>query len=288
MALHQYQFDDSIPYLENYRKSIFGHTSLKCGWDCLRHYEILSQGTIPSFLDLEKCPTHTLTTFPKEQVLTLKKKYFHLTFEEILSTSSSILYDDIDSLLQYTRRHLTTVESAKYILSKTKYPHTKQILFLSNGVRPGDYLECMTIHGLFNLTKGNVDLCPNYDGLYDSFPIEETKKFYGKGFNYTRLLPGQYKRTITDNEIWFKIKERYYEHIIIYNHCKSNTLIPFIFGDRSILFHYDLDEISVLCGKDCDDYTDAKGSHIQMYHNCILKMLSNHQNVFIRELGDLI
>lgn len=285
-ATHQYQFNDSKPYLEMYRKSIFGHTSLKCGWDCLRHYEILSQGTIPFFHELKRCPTYTLTTFPKEQVLGLMDKYFTLSYDQIMSTSSSILYDDLNSLLDYTRNHLTTKQSAKYILSKTEYPETKKILFLTNGLQAGDYLEAMTMHGLFHITEGNVDLYPNYDSLYDNFPIEETKKLYGKGFNYTRLLPSFLKRTPSEDEIWQKIKERYYEHIILYMHCRSTDLMPFIFGDRSINMYYNINEVSVLCGKDCDDYTDAMGSHILMFHHCMLKVLSNSQNVFIRELGD--
>ena len=47
-----------------YQNSLFSLTYRKTGWDCLRHYEILASGSIPLFLDLEKCPEDT-TTLPK-------------------------------------------------------------------------------------------------------------------------------------------------------------------------------------------------------------------------------
>ena len=41
----------------------------------MRHYEILANGCIPIFLDLENCPINTLTNLPKKCLLYCKKLY---------------------------------------------------------------------------------------------------------------------------------------------------------------------------------------------------------------------
>lgn len=43
-------------YNTMYKTSLFAHTMKKGGWDCLRHYEIMANGCIPIFKDLEHCP----------------------------------------------------------------------------------------------------------------------------------------------------------------------------------------------------------------------------------------
>ena len=54
--LNTYIYDNENSYYEMYKKSIFALTYKKAGWDCLRHYEILMNGCIPLFLDIENCP----------------------------------------------------------------------------------------------------------------------------------------------------------------------------------------------------------------------------------------
>jgi hypothetical protein len=56
-------------YYGDYAESLFGITMKKAGWDCLRHYEIMANGCIPWFLDLEKCPLATLVFLPKNELL---------------------------------------------------------------------------------------------------------------------------------------------------------------------------------------------------------------------------
>ena len=62
-----------------YSNSIFAITNKKLGWDCLRHYEILMNGCIPLFLNIEDCPKLTLTTLPKDRLLNI-----YNTFHRIL------------------------------------------------------------------------------------------------------------------------------------------------------------------------------------------------------------
>jgi len=53
-------------YYNEYKRSYFAMTTKKGGWDCMRHYEILANGCVPYFPDIEKCPPNTMALFPKE------------------------------------------------------------------------------------------------------------------------------------------------------------------------------------------------------------------------------
>ena len=119
-----YVFKTEESYLNDYKKSLFGLTCKKGGWDCLRHYEILSTGCVPLFLDIESCPKDTLTTLPKDMLLEAFKL---LDYNEISTELSMPKNFDINryeklanSLLEYTKKKLTTESSAKYLLDTTK------------------------------------------------------------------------------------------------------------------------------------------------------------------------
>lgn len=286
-AKHDYQFTDSGSYLKNYGTAIFGETRLKCGWDCFRHYEILSQGTIPYFHNLQECPKKTLFNFPKVQVLELMEKYGSRTFDDIMKESSSILYNDLDDLLRYTKDNLTTRKSAEYILSKTQTPFTTKVLFLHNINPIGDYLCDMVAHGFSRLTDGEVDIYPNLDYLYDSYPLEKTSSLYGKGFNYTRHLPSKYKKDLTLEAIWEKCITGQYDQIVVYFQHNDLYKLPFFSEENDLRFFYPSDAISFLCGRDCDPYwSPEKEWYIRMNHNCDLKRYEGQFNAFIREYGD--
>lgn len=51
-----YKFFDEDDYYNDLRKSWFGLTSIKGGWDCMRHYEIMAAGTLLLFRDYNKKP----------------------------------------------------------------------------------------------------------------------------------------------------------------------------------------------------------------------------------------
>ena len=148
--LSTYIYDDEKTYYNMYANSIFGITNKKLGWDTLRHYEILMNGCIPLFLNIEDCPKLTLTTLPKDRLLNIynnfhrilqfyspfkiyKKKF--LSFKKIFSyipnmfknkSASTFLRDNAkvleikNELLNYTHQKLTTESLAKYVLSKHK------------------------------------------------------------------------------------------------------------------------------------------------------------------------
>ena len=72
---YAYIYKHEQDYYQKYQDSIFALTYKKMGWDSLRHYEILMNGCIPLFLDIDKCPEKILTNFPKKILFDIFKQY---------------------------------------------------------------------------------------------------------------------------------------------------------------------------------------------------------------------
>ena len=68
-----YIYNNERDYYNDYNEARFGVTLKKAGWDCMRHYEILANGCLPYFINIESCPQSTMTSFPKQLCLKLKK-----------------------------------------------------------------------------------------------------------------------------------------------------------------------------------------------------------------------
>lgn len=98
----KYSFDDEKEYYEEYSKSWFAHTKKKGGWDCLRHYEIMMNGCIPIFEDLENCPKNTMVEFPKKEVFNFNKQSKNIENNEFI--------------IEYTKNKLTTKNILERIL----------------------------------------------------------------------------------------------------------------------------------------------------------------------------
>lgn len=140
---HTFTFNDETSYFEDHRKSLFGFTWKKSGWDCLRHYEIICNGCIPLFIDIEHCPDTMCTTLPKE---ILKDFYTDSGIYDLFDMKAEVTYDDrnaiitnrdltlvndividdnfyklysayLDILTKYAKQNLTTKVLAEYVLS---------------------------------------------------------------------------------------------------------------------------------------------------------------------------
>jgi hypothetical protein len=98
-----YQYYNELDYYKEYYNSWYGITQKKGGWDCLRHYEIMMNGCIPLFTDLDKCPNLTLTSLPKKELIEMSKK-----IEQNLEYNNYIL--------DYVRNNLTTKNTIKKII----------------------------------------------------------------------------------------------------------------------------------------------------------------------------
>jgi len=106
-----YGVDDEDKYHQDYKDSYFGVTMKKAGWDCNRHYEILINGCVPYFIDLEKCPKTTMVPFPKEKLISIRKR---LDSEEY---SEDEYMTDLEYILNYSKRYLTSEAMVEKLLS---------------------------------------------------------------------------------------------------------------------------------------------------------------------------
>ena len=165
-----YVFKDEESYYKDYQVSLYGYTCKKAGWDCMRHYEILANGCIPYFKDLQHCPPHIMTHLPKDLILKAMKSTNH--------------EDSIHQLLEYTRTNLTTKAMANYILSKINKEVTS-VLFLSGQTKP-DYLRDLTLIGFKEIFGTNCIEHIEVTHIYTDFNGNKSN-FWGKGFSYSNL-----------------------------------------------------------------------------------------------------
>lgn len=105
-----YIYNKESDYYKGYQTAWFGITGKKAGWDCLRHYEIMANGCIPYFIDLQNCPEDTLFLFPKQLILTANR-----LFEEQCRDEQK-LKSVAGEVLEWTRNHLTTEQIAAYVI----------------------------------------------------------------------------------------------------------------------------------------------------------------------------
>jgi hypothetical protein len=106
----RYVHSSEESYYADYRRSVYGRTRKKGGWDCLRHYEILMNGCIPYFENLDQCPVNTMKTFPKTLVLEAMGMNY--------SYNNSKANDVVLELIQWTRLNCTTERLARYVLEQ--------------------------------------------------------------------------------------------------------------------------------------------------------------------------
>lgn len=108
-----YIYDDENSYYADYNEARFGFTMKKAGWDCLRHYEIMGNGCIPYFENIENCPQLTMHSFPKEICINIKKDL------KILSPKN--VYDKYINILQeHFLKNNTTISNAQNFINLIK------------------------------------------------------------------------------------------------------------------------------------------------------------------------
>jgi hypothetical protein len=112
-----YIYNDEAAYYGDYAESLFGVTTKKDGWDCLRHYEIMANQCIPLFVDLERCPRTTLMFLPKYELsvarnlLASRGPAFFCTKEGLENWLA--LQQRVELAF---RRHCTTRALARYVI----------------------------------------------------------------------------------------------------------------------------------------------------------------------------
>lgn len=104
-----YVFEHEADYYADYQRSLFGLTTRKGGWDCMRHYEILANGCVPYFSGLEGCPSDSLFLFPKETCARAMRLPGVGEMAVDHSAFDRVAYQDVlYQLFDYARQFLTT------------------------------------------------------------------------------------------------------------------------------------------------------------------------------------
>lgn len=247
-----YIFSDEASYYNDYKISLFGSTRKKGGWDCLRHYEILANGCIPWFTDLDKCPPQTMMHFPKDIVL------------EAMQSETPEEY--IPRLLEHTQKHLTCRAMAQYLLDTVGCPNPRRVLFLSSNLGP-DYLRCLTLIGLKQILGNRCVESVHIPHIYEDYPTPSS--LYGKGFTYSRVLPVSAKPPPVHID---ELRNGSFD-LVIYGSLHRG--MPYW---DEITRAYPSNRIALLCGEDCDEPD-------QRSHACSgVEYAKRGFHVFIREL----
>lgn len=239
--LHTYIYTNEADYYADYQRSYFAITREKGGWDCMRHYEILANGCIPYFLNLDACNPKTMALLPRQlirEAMQLEGVFYnHIDHARF---NKKRYYAILEELLAYTKKHLTTRAMAQYMLDQLGYSGKGKILFLSHDPSP-DYLRECALIGLKELLGDRVIDYPKIDYLYTNYPTERIASLYGRGFSYTRIIEDL---DIDRENIEQRIRDKEFD-IIIYGSVH-----------RGLRFHdlvsqiYKPAEISYICGED--------------------------------------
>ncbi len=261
-----YIYKNETDYYNEYKASIFATTTKKAGWDCMRHYEIMANGCIPYFPNIEECPKNTMALLPKDLLYRgneLYDKYKNKNIDELTSEEAYSCYKLIKELITYTRNNLTTRKMAEYILEKTNYKGVSNILYLSQNTSP-DYLRCVTLHG-FKCVFG--EKCHDYPMIPHIYKMDTINysSLYGRGITYSNLLNTDLHDSKLDATIVDDIKNRKYDLVIYGSYHRG---MPYYDIVSNV---YDPKRIILLCGEDI--------------HGCSYKeWIDRGHHVFVREL----
>lgn len=278
---YRFGAEDEEEYHNMYRVARFAFTCKKGGWDCLRHYEILANGCIPLFEGGEHCPSHTMTSFPKElaaeacsQLLPWRDSY-----EERYK-------DYVRRLLDHTRMHCTSSATAHRFLAAFA-DRPRRVLMIRTQPDPNYLREFLWI-GLKRVIEadGGTAVCfPDIPYHFSDFDRADAQRLHGFGYCYTRRLernPADAALVSDEAKLRELLAERYFDAVIFGkvgpDEGSTGTLPNLPLWD-AVSRHYGADRIAFLYGGDgCQDLRSAnRYSQHLLYHAQFAKC-------FVREL----
>lgn len=211
-----YRFETEQSYFEMYQSARFAFTWKKGGWDCLRHLEIIANGCVPVFRDIDSCPDVTLDNLPKKLLKQVNRDL--IPWKDTQEQNER--YQELASqILEYSRNHASTEAMGKRFLEIAKLPPHAKILLLTCDPRP-NYAREFTFIGLNRVLKESGGICISYPELkfsYEDFPKEDASKLYGRGFGYTRRLQRTHPEELfdwSDEEIRTSLTEKKWDFIL--------------------------------------------------------------------------
>lgn len=286
-----YRFDSEKAYYEMYQSARFAFTWKKGGWDCLRHYEIIANGCIPVFREINLCPESTLTNLPKA--------LFQRVNQELLPWKEThekvILYQEITSqILEHARKHATSEAMGERFLEIADLLPDSKILMLTCDPQP-NYSREFTFIGLNRTLKTSGGICisyPELSSLYTDYSEHESLKLYGKGFGYTRRLQKSHSdefKDWTDEAIRTSILTRSWDFVLFGKiGVDEPTLgaIPDLPFWKEVVETYSFNKIGFLYGGDhIQDLTDTGSIHTRhllnhaQFGQCFVRELHHHLNL---------
>jgi len=266
-----YEFSREEDYYNAYQEAKWGYTKKKNGWDCMRHYEIVANGCLPLFENLEGSPKLTMSSFPKNLLIEAKNKKDTMTEQEYN------FY--LKKIFNYFKENLTCKKVAEKFLQQIHKNKNKKIsevkILLLHGNEANNYMADMLFVGLRRILKENIVDEKKPIWVYKSY----TGGSYGKGFTYTKRLDDM---DIDRNNIEDKIKNKFFDYII---YRKSGGDEGELGDCRKKMEHWDLvektynsNEIVFLYGGD-RMVNDKHNNHLTNH----LKYHSNKGLCFVRE-----
>jgi len=281
-------------YNEMYRSSRFAITKMKGGWDCLRHYEILMNGCVPLFENLNECPSYTLTTYPKE----LNDEAYELYNNWIENEEHIEKYNTLClKYLEHTKKYCTTSYTSEYLLKNIKNGDKVKNVLLITCHHGNNYNRESLWIGLKRYIKSINGVAVEHEKLpflYDDFDNFSEHKYYSNNcFTYPKRLQKDNYYNMNENEIVEKINNKFWD-LIIYGKVGPDEFCTFPFFDivksnynkNKLVFIFGGDEIFNL------KITDENSYHINMFNRAIYyKPYSDYLNYykqfgtcFVREL----
>jgi hypothetical protein len=252
----------------------------KGGWDCSRHYEIISTGTIPYFDKLDEAGNYTLSHLPKSlfydaqrlagvnrKSLTINHQLFNVNYYNLI----------LNRLLYYAKYRLTTIKLVEYILKVIQYPlkpsQRHSILFIAH--YESDYIKDYMLHGFTRIFEENLHVYQPPKFLYH-YPTskrwtdKETKayykhKLYGFGYGYKLTLKNYIHRYERDTKelstatiVKNKIADKNYSLIVFGSIINEDIMLSFTTQ------HYDKSKIVLIDGADEQRDTTRRSKYAQL------------------------
>ncbi|GMH59260.1 hypothetical protein TrRE_jg2558, partial [Triparma retinervis] len=267
-----YSFSSEQDYNLAYRESMYGNTTRKSGYDCLRHYEILAAGSVPWFEGIASIPPMTMVTWPRAAVSDLMEA----RDGEAPSSPSDFYRCQTNRLLSYARDHLTTLAAARRLLATMGYPDPRaasglKVLFLS-GSGGVDYVRDLLLHGLKSAVRsggGSVVDWSRPPHMYEGYGEGEggeAGELYGRGFTYSRRLGGG-DDDVYRGDLERRVREREFDVVVFGSVHRGMPLLEVV---KEV---YGREEIAFVDGED--------------EHECRkVKELMREGKVFMREIGE--
>jgi len=254
-----YLFTNESDYYAEYQKSWFALTCKKAGWDCMRHYEILANGCIPVFKDIELCPAEAMSIFPKKLCKEANSLYTKVkeTCKEDISKMSEkdieMCTDLIERFLVYTRKHLTTHSLAMRILKDWELDSTARVLFIATDQFP-DYQRDLLLHGMkMVLGKQCIELT-KIEHMYTDY-TQDISKLYGRGMTYSKTIDIDLYEKMPREDIWADVRDAAFD-LIIYGSCHRSME-----GYKEVHKMMQAPRTMIVCGED-PNAGDPRNKHI--------------------------